>query len=314
MSEQCILCGSSETNQVSQVRIKDLCLLYHNYLGCDISQEFGAHTEISYCHCRECDLKFFAPSVTGSSKFYEVISSKMGPNYYLSEKSEYAFAGAVLQDCDNVLDVGSGAGHFGRYVKGGFTGLELNPAAVSAARELKVNVRNESIEEHLLQNPGRYSAVTSFQVLEHVASPHAFIQSCLQTIRPGGLAVISVPSEDSYVSLQENALLNMPPHHVSRWTDRCLKNIENFFKIHLEQLEHEELTEVHAASFAGIIARRLVRQRLGCQTTKLIDLSFRSKAVGRIAYWITPFCSRFLANSPIYPRGHSVTAVYRKLR
>jgi SAM-dependent methyltransferase len=312
MGQKCILCGSSGTDRLSQIPVKDICLLYHRCLGINISEEFGSYTEIDYCHCQGCDLKFFVPPVTGSSQFYEGLSNRMECRYYLHEKNEYALAGDVLQDCDTVLDVGSGAGHFRKYVKGDYTGLERNSAAVNAAHKLMVNVKNESLEEHLLQNAGRYSAVTCFQVLEHVAWPQAFIRSCLQAVNPGGLLVISVPSEDSYVS-QENAPLNMPPHHVSRWTDRCLRNFPKLFDLKLERFEHEELAEVHAASFAAFFAKQLVRERLGCRRAKVIDFSVRSRLMGRIAFWLTPFCTRFLANSPIYPRGHSVTAVYRKL-
>ena len=313
MSQKCILCGSIETDQVSQIRVKDICLLYHRCFGFDISQEFGSHAEILYCHCRACDLKFFAPSVTGSSKFYEALSNKMGILYYLQEKSEYAFASDILEHCDNVLDVGSGAGHFSKYVKGDYTGLELNPAAVSASQTLKINVRNETLDEHSLKNAGLYSAVTCFQVLEHVARPQAFIQSCLKAIGQCGLLVISVPSEDSYVAMQENAPLNMPPHHVSHWTDQCLINLQKLFKVKLERLEHEVLAKVHMASFSSFLARRLVQERMGFQNNKLIDFSLKSKVMDRIAFWSTPFFTRFLANTPIYPRGHSVTVVYRKL-
>lgn len=166
MSQKCILCGSAEIDPVSKTRVEDINLLYRKNFGFEISQEFGAHAQILYCHCRECDLFYFSPAVPGSSGFYAALSNKMQQHYYLQEKSEYIFAGEVLQDCDNVLDIGSGAGHFRKYVRGEYTGLELNPVAVEAAQELNLDVRNETIEHHLLQNTGRYSAATCFQVLE----------------------------------------------------------------------------------------------------------------------------------------------------
>src|SRR6266404_6013916 len=190
---KCILCDNLDVQKLTKVSCKELSIVYRKLLDRDISTEFGESLEIMLMHCNRCDLKFFHPPLAGSPRFYEALSKQPGANYYLGEKSEYAFAGKMLERAESVLDVGCGVGCFSKYVKGSFTGLDFNPAAQKIAEKANLNVICQSLEEHLVECSGRYSAVCAFQVLEHVPDPKAFLNGCLRALRPEGLLVLSVP-------------------------------------------------------------------------------------------------------------------------
>jgi 2-polyprenyl-3-methyl-5-hydroxy-6-metoxy-1,4-benzoquinol methylase len=313
MKVECILCKNSSVDTLCEINVADLCSLYSGWLSSDISSEFNGASSINYVACPHCKLKFFFPLISGSSSFYDALSRKMELTYYQDEKREYQFAGGFIKKEDRVLDVGSGRGLFSKYVLGEYTGLDFNPSAIEQAEKSGIRVINESLDEHAGRIKVPYSVVTAFQVLEHMAEPDRFIIDCLRCLRPGGLLIFSVPSEDSYVSLLENAFLNMPPHHLSRWSDQSLVKLQNQFGLALQSLEHEKLEQIHFESFVQMMANRTVRTMLHWDNPKLIDLSFRKRIFDRVTRYVSHLLKKVYAEPMLWPIGHSVTAVYRKL-
>ena len=308
----CILCRSDNVKLTSKIKTSDICQLYMAYLSVDIYREFKELEWLNYVECLQCGLKFFLPTVTGSANFYERLSQASGENYYLKNKSEYSLAGNFIHEHDTVLDIGAGRGHFSKYVKGSFAGLEFNESAISTAKENGIMLYNESIEEHATKNHHSYSVITAFQVLEHMSRPDLFIESCLKALRPGGLLILSVPSEDSYISLQENAVMNMPPHHLTRWTDVCLRNMSEIFGLSCVCLEHEILSSVHHMPYLQTIALQTIRSFLGIQPDSIIDRSLKTSAITRMSRYLSPFYAKIFLKRELLPHGHSVTAIFRK--
>lgn len=308
----CILCKNASLDRKCVISVTDLASIYSSWLEYDISLEFKELTSIDFLECPKCGLSFFSPLVTGSWKFYEALSKSMGSSYYQDDKNEYQFAGGFINRNDSVLDVGSGRGLFSAYVSGTYTGLDFNPSAISQAAFDGITVINESLENHINNISSPYSVVTAFQVLEHMSDPRGFIQMCVNALRPGGLLIISVPSEDSFVALQENAVLNMPPHHVSRWTDRSLLSIRDLFGLTLVALEHEKLSSIHFEPYVQSLANMIIRTLFPFGKVGLVDISMKKRIVDRLSIYIKPLLKKVFANEAIWPNGHSVTAVYRK--
>ena len=309
---ECILCGASNLRVTDKVPVPDLCRLYEGFLDHGMADEFRDLASLDYVTCGECGLRFFIPCVTGSPAFYHALSRRAGSRYYQEDKSEYRFAAKFITGDDTVLDIGSGRGLFSRRVPGRYTGLDFNPAALEQAAKDGVRVLNETVEHHAGNATSPYSVVTAFQVIEHMAEPRKFLDACLSLLRPGGLLVLSVPSEDSFVAMLENAVVNMPPHHVSRWTDQTLGNLQDLFGMELVALGHEKLEPVHFDTFIDLLAQRAARSLLGWERAGLIDLSLRKRIIDKLSGSMKPMLGRMYANPALWPDGHSVTAVYRK--
>ena len=309
----CPMCLANELEMLECLATADLDHLYRQQLNVEVQSEFGTCKELTFYHCRECDLRFFWPLQTGSAEFYGKLH--LHDWYYLTEKSEYVTASRWLKSGDAVLDVGCGYGFFATHAKKvgcrQFTGLELTETAAQAAVNNGLDVRQQTIEEHALQHRERYDLVCSFQVLEHVSEIKSFIESSLACLRPGGLLIYSVPSADSFVGQARNGILNLPPHHVSWWSDESLRNLARLSRLELVEIRPEPLDKIHCKTYAFSRAVRTMEQIFGWRG-KLIDRSLTHKLISFLAMPVALFYYLSVKLGVVQLRGHSVTAVYRK--
>jgi len=308
---KCILCGSSELAIRECVATRILKRWYSARLRVDTSADFGDVHEIQLLQCGRCDLSFFWPQTPGGGEFYEQLMHY--PWYYLPNKTEYAYAAETISPGARVLEVGCGRGAFVRYLKDvEYHGIELNPAAAAAAKAQGLNVSCTPLEAVAAECSGRYDVVCAFQVLEHVADLRAFLQHCIGATKVGGTLIFSVPSADSYVGAAVNGLLNMPPHHMTWWTDSALSAVGRSLPIQLERLEHEGLSNLHRRAYIQTVVTRAINARLR-RLHRVCDDSVVGVAVHFSAHSIARFLTPGLDYYGLTPRGHTVTAVYRRL-
>ena len=165
------------------------------------------------------------------------------PWYYMENKPEFDVARRHLAGAERVLEVGAGAGAFGRLLagQGAYVGLEFNSSAVEQAVASGLDVRRESLGEHLASGPGTYDAVVTFQVMEHVPAVGQFIRECRRCLRPGGRLIVSVPSHDGFMGSELNNILDLPPHHITQWSDRTLAAVASQFDLTLVALDHDDM-------------------------------------------------------------------------
>ncbi|MDX2040424.1 MAG: class I SAM-dependent methyltransferase [Acidobacteriota bacterium] len=308
------MCLAKELETIECLATADLKRLYQKQLGVETRPEFGNCKELTFYRCCFCDLRFFWPLKTGSAVFYQQLHHHDW--YYLTEKSEYITASEWLKSDDRVLDVGCGYGFFASHVdKAGcrqFTGLELTETAARAAATKGLDVRQQTIEEHARLCPDHYDVVCSFQVLEHVGGIRSFIESSLACLRPGGSLIFSVPSADSFVGRVRNGVLNLPPHHVSWWSDQSLRNLAKLFRVELVEIRPEPLEEIHCKTYSLSLAVSALEMAFS-QRGKLIDQSAMHRVISFLALPAALATYLSVKLGLVEPRGHSVTAVYRKL-
>ena len=114
-------------------------------------------------------------------------------------------------DLSPLLDVGSGTGSFLRVAQArGITvkGVDLNVrAAQRSAALLGVAVWSGSVMDMTFEET--FSAITAWDVLEHVADPRALVARLHQLLSPGGWIFIETPNEAALLDIAVRALARL---------------------------------------------------------------------------------------------------------
>jgi 2-polyprenyl-3-methyl-5-hydroxy-6-metoxy-1,4-benzoquinol methylase len=238
---------------------------------------------------------FYYPfSVAGDESLYRCLE-KFDWNYK-EDKWEYRAALSYVRTGDRVLDVGCGEGNFltQARARGAETwGIDPNRTAAQIARSKDLAVF-ETLPE--LHEPVRsYDLITAFQVLEHVVDPIAFIEGCVGVLRPGGVLIVGVPNNDSFLRFASDNYLNNPPHHMGLWNRDSLAALAQITGLDIVTFEIEPLAEtdwyqaVMENRYLGRWQRRLYF-RLGFAKT----------------------FARYVRENAATIAGHTIIAVYRK--
>jgi SAM-dependent methyltransferase len=301
------MCDSASSAVIGQLKRTDLRNLWIRDLGID-PVEWIATPTIEYQHCGACDLRYFDDGLAGPEEMYRELEKI--PWYYMDNKPEFDVAIRHLAGAERILEIGAGAGAFGRLIPGrrAYVGLELNSSAVDQAVASGLDVRREYLADHATSGPELYDAVVAFQLLEHVPGVGGFIRDCLRCVRPGGRLIVSVPSHDGFMGVELNNILDLPPHHLTQWSDRCMSEVASRFDLTLVALEHDEIASYHRANYLG----QRYLDHMGLRRTD--DRPVRaSRAISSTAQVVSKLGGAWgRLRRPALPPGfgHSVTVCY----
>ena len=264
VSPACPLCESGRTILVKRMDVQPLIENWNLRFGIDVSDEFRGVSVFELRECGRCSLRYFHPSVlAGSRQLYSQLSKLEW--YYQPRKWEHEVALKDLRGCRKILEIGCGRGEFITQARQemGLTveGLEQNADAVEEAQRRGLQLERGNIRELAERYPAQYDAVCSFQVLEHVAFPLDFLKCCLALLRPGGKLVFGVPNADSFLRYQLN-LLDMPPHHMTRWSAQVLSFLPQLLPVGLQAIRFEPLAPYHIKSYLDAHLSRLEPHRV----------------------------------------------------
>jgi SAM-dependent methyltransferase len=306
----CPACSASAIATVDAIASADIIDGYRSK-GIDVSACFASTPRIGRYRCASCDLGFFSPPCAGDGAFYEQL--QQFDWYYQDDKPEYAYAGRHVASGAKVLEVGCGKGAF-RFTlppSVSYTGLEVNDAAVGKAQAAGLDVSKQSVQAHAASNPHKYGVVCSFQVLEHVPEPRQFVHACVQALAPGGKLILAVPAEDSFLALAPNAPLNMPPHHVLRWSDLALTKLAQREGLSIVDLWHEPVAPFHRVGHLQTLAFHYFVM-IGLAKSRLIDRSLSYRVIGRLLRNTAlrdALAARVVRRFPALGCGHTVILV-----
>ena len=240
--------GSYHTSVIQEIRVSRIVALYNEELGFDISRYFHGLETIQLCRCDDSGYRFYYPfDIFGDDAFYQHLQNF--ENYYNLEKWEYGAVSDLIPEKGEVLEIGSGGGHFmelaARKKKGiRLRGIELNTKAVSEARNKGLDVTAETIEKFAKENAERFDVVCSMQVLEHITEVRPFIEASLQALKKGGQMIICVPNNNPYLYKHDfYHTLNLPPHHAGLWNREAFSQLPRYFPMTLGKIRIEPLQD-----------------------------------------------------------------------
>jgi SAM-dependent methyltransferase len=177
-------------------------------------------------------LRFAWPFIAGDGEFYNLAYPYSD---YPEERWEFdqtvQALPAVLGAEGPVLEIGSGFGHFLRKIApaqvppGRVVAVEYNDVARQRLKALGFNAVGEDIRSAAFDHlSGQLAAVFMFQVLEHLDDLGGLLQRLNQLLRPGACVFMAVPNPERIEFNESNgALFDMPPNHISRWTESAFK-------------------------------------------------------------------------------------------
>lgn len=254
----CILCGGT-ANITQEVKAADVRKAW-KLQGVDVNFPTPSASKLWKLHCSECGLESWEPTWLGDPDFYLQLSRY--PWYYRETKWEYQYALRRLQKNDTVLEIGCGRGEFLKVLSrcGAIaTGLDTNPEAVASALREGLHVLNQDINEFAANTTEKYTVVCHFQVLEHVADPMGFLRSCVELLSREGELWIATPNQETFIQSAAYPLLNMPPHHQTRWTAGSFQRAAEMLGLELIQVAYEPLDLVHTQWAGESLANRYLK-------------------------------------------------------
>jgi SAM-dependent methyltransferase len=315
MKNQCPACGSFESNAVDTIRVSEIVRGYScGYVRVDVEALFpsGIHS-LEMLRCAACDLKWFVPVVDGDANFYELLQQHDW--YYQSQKPEFEYAARLISDFGvglKILEVGCGQGAFSKYLGVGhrYRGLEFNDKAMDLAKRKGLDVSKKSIQDEAAAAAGFYDVVCHFQVLEHVPDVRGFMSACVKALKPGGLLLTTVPADDSFVGAASRDWLNMPPHHLTRWTDKALVAIYESLGLAGCNIWHEDVALYHQDWYKDTLRQLAISRVIGSQVSLAGSHWQRrlTSLLSRIPRIRVALEQRGASRFEFAGRGHAVTA------
>jgi 2-polyprenyl-3-methyl-5-hydroxy-6-metoxy-1,4-benzoquinol methylase len=139
----------------------------------------------------------------------------------------------------NLLDVGCGNGTFLRYILSKKSTLKLTGIDLADNRDDKIHfIKGDFLKEELNE---KFDVICSLVTIEHINSPHLFIQRIKNTLKPDGLVFIMTVNSRGLIYLLGELLNKLgitvvkdrlySSHHLNHYSDRSLRmlmKMENF--------------------------------------------------------------------------------------
>lgn len=246
----CPLCGQNNPTLKRQIDPSIIIKGWVEEFRIDLTKYMPDIDVVSEFDCPHCRLMFFyPPSLAASAEIYTQLDNFSW--YYMPKKWEHDLALQNIKNGQRVLEIGCGVGDFvSRMLDVGISaeGIELNFEAVKAAHSRGLPVHELNLADAAIQFSGTYDVVCSFQVLEHVPNPFDFVFWSCDLLKPGGKLILGLPNADSFLKHQFN-LLDLPPHHMSRWKKTTLKYFPNLFPLQLLKINLEPLAPYHIEGY-----------------------------------------------------------------
>ncbi len=124
-----------------------------------------------------------------------------------------------------------------------------------------------SPEELAIRQPAiePFDVVCVFQTLEHVADPLAFLRALSSLVRPAGTLIVTTPDAAGPIRHFADALTELPPHHLTQWTESAFRAALPRVGAQADLIRHEPLPDYLWDSYLPVLWSE------GCWLAPLFD-------------------------------------------
>ncbi len=207
--------------------------------------------------CMRCDGIFAHPMKSGGKKWYATSEWYAIPAEVSEDLRWYEmFFLKEHTPCNDkrVLNIGCGKNIFLRRLKElgcSVTAVDINEKIIDFTKNV-LGIENAYTSEVLdfIRNckGKKFDVVVFFEVLEHLENPGEFIRGLKNILEENGIIVLSVPNRERILPSKD--IWDYPPHHLTRWNTKSLKN---FLEINGYKLEKVSISPITADSFVKLL-------------------------------------------------------------
>ena len=187
------------------------------------------HTVRTYqmLECQNCQLEFANPAIAPNSNWYDIAYKTL--DLYPQNRWEFKFVIENFQTNEKLLELGCGSGEFLKICKNNnisAIGLDFSEEAVKQCHAAGLDVQLLDIDEKFERVISNIKIITAFHVLEHLPDPIKIFELAGKVSSAETTLLVTVPScyRPSRI-LKTPDFLDQPPHHMTRWNRKSLKEI-----------------------------------------------------------------------------------------
>lgn len=194
VSVSCPACGSAENS----LRFEKNGFLYRN---CQICESFYISPRptpevLDWFYQNSDNYAYWAKHIFPASedaRREKIIRPRVDRVMRLCEKYGIETSEASL------LEVGAGYGSFCDEIRrsgdfGSVVALEPTPELAASCRDKNIDVVEKTVEQYALQSNANFDVVVSFEVVEHLFSPHQVLSGIARLVKESGLLVVTCPN------------------------------------------------------------------------------------------------------------------------
>jgi 2-polyprenyl-3-methyl-5-hydroxy-6-metoxy-1,4-benzoquinol methylase len=140
--------------------------------------------------------------------------------------------------CKSVLEIGSGIGLIGRYIKSkneliNYVGIEIDTEAFNKSQQLGLNTINADFKD-IDQLNETFDVIMLWEVIEHLQDLKLFIELAYKKLNYGGKIILSTPNYDKIYNYPNRKLDQIfqdePPIHLNFFNSENIVNVFNIGK------------------------------------------------------------------------------------
>jgi len=234
----CPVCGA-DAAPVQALPAAEIRAVLAALFGAEMPAEVAV-SDYRMCQCTGCALVFADPMRAGDGAFYGWITGF--DRYHAGARWEW---GVIKEQvarhrAGTLLEVGAGTGRLLEFL-GDVTGLncvgiDVSEASVRSARAKGLDVREAAFADlsRVLETGETFDAIVLSHVLEHVDDPKGVMAALLERLAPKGRLMAAVPYSPMSRELTDWDIMNLPPHHLTRWNANSLQGLADVLGCQVE--------------------------------------------------------------------------------